>query len=180
MNKRTLHRGMLPILNELSLNSLKCSSVDQLIISIGCYVSNWDRLWSFYGHKWFRRKRFDLKIKSQQAYDEAANRIIGKDRKTLAVFGDAFWDLKPRGLSSGPVASIMNYVAAKLSTVILVDEYNTSKMCSTCCTKLVQRSSVYALFNCKSCIKTWNRDVNASLNMETIFNNYRKGGSLAS
>ena len=174
LDKRTKKSTVMTgILNELSQHSLKTPSLGAFCLSLRKgYISNWNELWGFYGHGWFGQQRFRLKIKQQQAYDKVANDVLGKQRTKVAAFGSAFWK-SGKGLPPSPVSMVRDYLARK-GTVVMINENLTSQKCSECKSlnlRMLRHPHVHGLFHCtkNGCNRTWNRDVNAALNIQNVY-----------
>jgi transposase len=59
------------------------------------------------------------------------------------------------------------------AVVVLVDEYNTSQVCSVCGLKGLKKlrlpgDELYGVLVCPNCSKVWQRDVNASRNIHYV------------
>ena len=120
----------------------------------------------------------------------------GKDTKTLVGFGDFS---QQHGLNRGhPTTPILKLKRELRNhcTVVGIDEYNTSKVCSSCnkpielYRNLIRRkkwgvleakarmSNIYSVIRCKhnECsLCCWDRDINASKNILGLLTNQYKG-----
>lgn len=178
LKKRTEAKNINPVLKKLSDNSLKTACFDTFQERLkAAWIPEWTRLWEYYGHKWFGRQRFWLHIKKQKAYDAVAKSILGPKQDKIAVFGSAFWK-SGKGLPPSPVSAVRDYLSKK-GTVIMVHEHLTSQRCSFCKTqnhRMRRHPTKHGLFHCTNgCNRTWNRDVNAALNLAAIYRSYLNG-----
>jgi transposase len=114
-----------------------------------------------------------------------------KRKKTIIAFGDGKFSTSMKGCISGTtrwIKSAMKVLADKIPSVAFteVDEYKTSKVCSSCNEKALEnvvdrrsKPKLHAVLKCETCGIVWNRDVNTAKNIYSIFihqalNNHKK------
>jgi hypothetical protein len=172
LTKKVINRNkrIKTINDELTEFTMKSCDKEILKSSIKKYGIHWNALWKHYGDAWWGRERFHSSIQKEKTLAKIANKLLGNNRKKIAVFGNAVFNSTMKGLPPAPVKAVRDYVA-RFGRVILVDEYLTSKMCSCGCKEqMVRHAKIHGIFHCKNgCRKTWNRDVNASINIDKIF-----------
>ena len=86
--------------------------------------------------------------------------------------------MKGGNIGQGPRSALRERIA-KRNPVILIDEYNTSQMCSSCGRKTCKMehngNKVHGILHCANEGKSWNRDHNACNNFENIFRSHLRG-----
>jgi hypothetical protein len=161
------------------LPSLKTSSL--LVFRTGVQkileVGHW--LLEFHAEKPFRKWAFKQVIYKKKALNLICKRLT-QGKKTLVGFGD--WSQQDGGFLKGSPKSNVKGLKQELrkhATVVKIDEHRTSKTCSCChgeVAKIKQwrmekgerkLSQCHEVVRCKneSCMKSWQRDINASRNM---------------
>ena len=98
------------------------------------YNEHFDKLWSEMLRPRWVRKEFRLYCGKQRALQVFINSLRG-DETPLVAYGAANVASGGRGERSVPVKRIKRLICLTFPTV-LVDEYNTTKMCPTCHTPL--------------------------------------------
>lgn len=102
----------------------------------------------------------------------------------IIAFGNGCWG-NIRGKLSAPTKRLRQHLlqTSKLRTanisVVMIDEYNTSKICSKCRHRMKNveerpsfhghKERIHAVVKCDYCSTVWNRDVNAARNMRYLF-----------
>jgi hypothetical protein len=143
-----------------------------------------------------RHKRITMNtyIKRKKAMAKKVQSIAGKVKKTTAIaIGNPTFNHASKPYASAPTIGIVKALR-RHHRVFLIDEYNTSKLCSKCHSQVESTTSKYngelkenyRVQICKNlpCIRTpeigspargcyWNRDVNAARNMIIKFNRKR-------
>jgi hypothetical protein len=140
--RRKLDKFVEEELSQLSHCCTKTSSSSTFETYLTTKVPMYDKLWVHYGDKKFARMSFDTYIRSSSSLDGFFLKLsktkkfdIGnKCDKPLMKFGKATWD-PGKGWTSGPTKKMI-FHARKFFRVVLVDEYNTTKMCCTCQCKM--------------------------------------------
>lgn len=147
----------------------------------------------YYEEELNRKLNWRSKTYRQKSEDKFLNNIentYGNKDDILICIGD--WSNKNtiKGLSSTMGIGLKRLVAKKYNTVLL-DEYNTSKLCCNCHkendNKVINSKSLFRLLTCKhcndgsfenlnnpslKCSKFLNRDINSCVNMQCIVKAY--------
>jgi hypothetical protein len=105
---------------------------------------------------------------------------MGSPEDIIIILGD--WSNKGiKGKSSTISKKLRKLLIDRGYEVLLIDEYNTSKLCS-CCHELTEQLKItedadplWKLVKCKSCGSIHNRDHNSTKNMRYITNSIIKG-----
>jgi hypothetical protein len=117
-----------------------------------------------------------------------------KSHHYIIAYGNATFG-NIRGKQAAPSKSIVRKLrsvcrmrSCKVS-LVMIDEYNTSKVCPRCLRKSVVnakqrpnsnshfKQSIHAVLNCQNCFTTWNRDVMAARNIAYVFDYMRQNGN---
>jgi hypothetical protein len=97
---------------------------------VAAYNANFDVLWTEKLRPRWARQKFRLYCGKRRALQKFVNSLRG-DETPLIAYGAATFASGGRGERSVPVKGIRRLIRQTYPTV-LVDEYNTSKMCLTC------------------------------------------------
>ena len=145
---------------------------------------------NFYEEKLYRKLKWRTCIYKRKSEDKLLNRIEEKFGKNLLLcYGN--WSRTKQMKYIMPTKGIgLRRLINKKYDVVLVDEYNTSKLCSHCGNELENYKNIHRLLickNCKGCIKVnksdgsesknitfMNRDMNACMNMLEICHKWIK------
>jgi len=164
----------------LSQCSLKTSSYEIFLKNLRPWLRLTNEVFEAYGTRQLRAKKFLRYKKKRQFYDTVADRLV-PDKNSLVLVGNGYMQVTMKGTSTCPTAKIIRHVAAKRRTVLVREAYTTQK-CSCCrdarcstnkvpATHIgpgVTRSGrsypryIHGLRQCPHCLRTWNRDFNAS------------------
>jgi hypothetical protein len=137
-------------------------------------VAHQHDLLKFYNLPKHRRLRLHTYMKKQKAYNTICNRILSPssdkppDFSSIVAFGAAGFSSSSCGYASAPVKGLRRELSKRCS-VVLVNEFKTSQVCSGCQEEFHKHQRFWKLRACKRCHKLWNRDVNASCNIRDIF-----------
>ena len=143
------------------------------------YVYRW--LWvvtKFYFKRRHHRYVFWLYNRRQKALDKLC-RVIAANADIVAI-GDPTFNPSSHYYTPTPTKAVVKALQDKYPRkVVLIDEYNTSKLCSDCLNQLEYTNMMVKTRNgqrkdirvqrCNNCNKYWNRDVNAARNMRALF-----------
>ena len=103
-----------------------------------------------------------------------------KKKKPVIAFGAGSFNCSSSGHRSSPLKGVEKALRS-IATVIRIDEYNTSKMCSKCNNQLID-GPVWRVKHCKNqrcSTPTCHRDINAALNILHIFLEINRNYGLA-
>lgn len=91
------------------------------------------------------------------------------------AFGAAKFAHNSRGSASSPVWTFRTELS-KVCSMVLINEYKTSQLCSSCHTSYLrpgrvkgEKRSLHGVRVCALCRTHWNRDINSALNMLFLF-----------
>ena len=130
-SRRWLERpGVKQAFEAFRATTVKTTSSDVYRAHVDAYVRNFDTLWTEKLRPRWARQKFRLYCGKRRARQEFVNSLRG-DAIPLIAYGAATFGSGGRGERSVPVKGIQRLVRQTYPTV-LVDEYNTSKMCPTC------------------------------------------------
>ncbi|CEI96835.1 hypothetical protein RMCBS344292_10985 [Rhizopus microsporus] len=140
-----------------------------------------------------RRKRRKRKSRSQEHAQTSTSNYVPKEsnhksskfeasaKVPVVVFGDGLKNkenVPMKGQLSGTSGVVQRslYQRSKQLTaaIVQINEYNTSKVCSSCKKKDLEKVKLengiefFGILVCKNCGILWNRDINASKNMAYI------------
>ena len=130
---------------------------------------------NFYFRQRHYRLRFWMYNRRQQALHKMC-RYIG-DRTDIIAIGNPEFSSVSRGYAPTPAKTTVRKLQQLFpNKVKLIDEYNTSKLCSNCYLplkftkmKMPGGGPNYRVQRCNRCSMYWNRDVNAARNMRALF-----------
>jgi hypothetical protein len=123
--------GVKQAFEELSQHTVKTANFDVYKTGhVAAYVNNFNTLWTEKLRPRWARQKFRLYCGKRRALQEFVNNLRG-DEIPLIAYGAAGIASGGRGERSVPVKGIQRLVRQTYPTV-LVDEYNTTKMCPTC------------------------------------------------
>jgi len=133
-------------------------------------------LFNYYSQVLFRKLNWNTYINTQRNEDLVINDFIkkmGSPDKTIIILGD--WSTQGiKGKESTILQRLRKIFTRRGFKVYLVDEYNTSKLCS-CCHEPTENlkvhensKSIWKLLRCNSCGAIHNRDHNACKNIKFV------------
>jgi hypothetical protein len=156
--------------------SPKTTSTEKWGLFISNYISVYEALWKEKTGKRWARARFRIYGLKKKVLDRFFNRMQGpmQANKPLILFGAAKFNPNSKNELSAPTTSLSRACSRRFK-VLMVDEFNTTKVCSNCdCglspvkTRNLKRE-IRGLRRCSSsvCSQTSykNRDLNAALNI---------------
>ena len=130
---------------------------------------------------YFKRRHCRLQFWLYNRRQKALNKLckdIGKEADIIAI-GDPVFSSVSRGYAPTPTLTIVKELQHLYpNKVHLIDEYKTSKLCSTCHLQQLEFTKMkipgsgrtnMRIQRCKNCKTYWNRDVNAARNMRALF-----------
>lgn len=126
-----------------------------------------ERLQRQLGQRKIARLRFKKYIRVEQNLHAMARAFVrGHRGKTLIFIGSTY--VAPnspiRGYVRTPLPKLLR-VLKKYADVVEVDEFRTTKLCSNCFQPNEPATSPHRYYYCTNCHKTFNRDVNAGINI---------------
>jgi transposase len=126
--------------------------------------------------------RFKCARFNKKAMAKAAKKLVGeRPRETLIGFGD--WSQRDgfvKGKKKAPIKKLRRAIRDRGATVVLIDEFRTSKCCSACKTSFVMNMKYrngegrlvksHEAVRCKNneCRYSWHRDANAARNIREV------------
>jgi len=118
---------------QLSLHSIKSSRPDDCMANLLLVRSCWDDMFAFYGSKSAAREQFSSEQKRRSLIDRFIQEIAPEHLKhdTIIVLGAAKFATSFKGTQSSPIGMLVKEIA-KVRRVVLMDEYDTTAMCSGC------------------------------------------------
>jgi transposase len=173
--------------NLAALPTLKVTDFQELKQNIATTLARSVFLLRFCADKPFRKWRFKRQVFLNKAYCAAARKILDdpnvsigrrrrRRRRTLVGYGD--WSNQDGTLRGTPKSGVKRLKRALRSygaTVVMVDEFKTSKTCSAC-HRTVEKASYkgvecHQVVRCQNpaCRTYWQRDFNAARNILTCF-----------
>ena len=161
-------------LNELSRHSLATLEPATLKASLNVHLGHLHQLHRHYGQIKWRRLAFSSRVSKSRALALLADQLLGKDRKTIVFVGDCATQTGFRKNVSAPVVELREYIA-RFGMVVLVDEWGTSSVCSSCDAHVSTSSrdgGSYKAPKCLGCGLVHQRDVNAAANVRSIVRSY--------
>lgn len=172
-------RQFKPVLETMSINSLKMSDFSVLTERVATTLELFPRLFSLYGTRNHARRRFGRVQSKQRFYDTIVDKIA-PNPKTIIAMGDAKFATCTVGLSATPIAKIVSRLSRE-RRVVMTPETCTTMRCSRCrtldvntiqaisSTKQVSKRTghgyypgIHGLRHCQQCTQSWNRDFNAA------------------
>jgi len=179
---------------KLAETSLKTSNLDVLSTHLKENLKFAPELFKFYGSNNHARERFKIIQKKQRFFNKIACEIA-PDPRTIVALGNAKFASSCKGLSSCPIAKVVDALARERQ-VVITPETNTTRKCSYCCTRnaitkqtLSKRISIsvsgkeynnpiHGLRHCMKCSQNLNRDKNAARGIFYSFKHHYKHGCL--
>jgi hypothetical protein len=175
------------------LESFDTGNLVKYLNSISTSFKTSDYLFEFNSKISIRRRKFTLYINEQKALHKICKDLVGENtKKNKVIVGIGDWSRTDgvRGRHKAPIKKFKT-ILRTYSTVVEIDEYNTSKMCNKCGSKCdkcrtktrttnktkkeetVERIRtkkcflVHSVLQCSNimCSKIWNRDTNGSINI---------------
>jgi hypothetical protein len=167
------------------LPTLKVLTLDQLKTNTATTLANSEFLFNFCAEKPFRKWRFTRQRFLNKAYYQAASKILRdrnqpgrRLRRALVGYGDySNADGAIRGTPKSGVKRLKRALRSYGATVVMVDEYKTSKTCSSCHHTVekvfYQGVECHQVVRCQNtdspCRIYWQRDFNAARNIHNCF-----------
>jgi len=212
VNRGKCKNGVKDAETEISTHSLKTTNYKQCAKNIGVHLKHAKTLLGYYGSRNHARKRFEIRQSRDRFYSTIVNEIAPDPKTVIALGcmvapvhagGDAKFAATHSGLSSCPIAKVVDSLARN-RRVVITPEYNTTKRCSYCRTPLAVTKpaksnrtktsvsgtqyripihgpawtapSMQGLRHCTKCSQCVNRDKNAARGIFYAFlNNYKHG-----
>jgi hypothetical protein len=173
------NRKIEDILTKMSITSVKTTSEGNWNTFIKTYTKYYNKLWNHYTQNKWNRQRFGVYIKKNKCLDTFfASMRQNNEPKPIIAYGAAKFNPSNKNELSAPT-TFLSKKCSKFYQIKMIDEYNTTKMCSNCGSKL---ESTFRMINGKclevrglkwcsstTCSKFVNRDHNAALNILKCF-----------
>ena len=131
----------------------------------------------FFKDLWLQKQKMRKYAKGQKARETVTAKICGTKNKVkqkenvVIALGDADLRGNMRGRTPVPSIAWVKHLM-RSTTVVLVNEFRTSLLCSHCHSAMFQLKSCFGLKRCinSDCNRDfWNRDVNAAINILDLF-----------
>jgi hypothetical protein len=156
----------------------KTHSVQRCLASYECQNSLWPQIKNAFFDEslWYSKQRMRKFCKRQSAMEEVVSRITGtrdkqKQRQVVVAYGDGDKNGTLRGTSPMMSSALFNKVRQS-ARVVVINEHNTSKLCSCCHQAMKQFRNQFRMKHCTNsdCIRNvWDRDINAAINILNLF-----------
>jgi hypothetical protein len=172
-----------PINDQLSQTTAKTPSIDQLIEYVQIQNQHREQLWAHRTQKKYARNRMDVYIHKNKCLDRFFSSLWqGNQSPPIIAYGNAKFASTGPGEKAVPTTGVAKKCQQYYKTVG-IDEHLTTKMCHECGEKLTvlyhdehkeikmtkgsSGKKIRGLRWCgsTSCLKLWNRDQNAALNI---------------
>ena len=194
--KRRQNSAVVLAEQDMSVNSLKTASRTKYVASLRVHLSHWLVLRAFYCTTSSLHRQFNIQMRKQKVLNEIVKKIApGKD--DIVALGDAAFPSTFKGTQASAMG-IIRRLLEKKRRVVRINEFRTSKRCS-CCKLVKEPPDKYSddpesyhgaymtqplgqkicgngrryrirgLMQCRNCGVTWNRDVNAAINIGMVF-----------
>ena len=152
-----------------SLPSRNCSTLEGFRAYLSALRPSLPRILAFYGSPKWRNAAFRCYYLRQKLLHDVCHQFRKTGKQTVVFFGAARFNLSSRGHpSTTPLALIRRELSRFPGvTVIPIDEFRTSQICSKCMTRMGGPSPFgsWRLKACPHCRTVWDRDVNAARNI---------------
>lgn len=162
----------------VSVPTCKTVDLEKIFESYRFQVSMWPQLQQafFDDKKWYQKQKMRKFCKEKSAMEDVVARICGTrnkeaQKRVIVAYGDGDNNGTMRGTAPIMSTKLFNKVS-ECATVVLVNEFNTSKLCSCCHEAMEQYNKQFRMKRCHNneCIRNvWDRDVNASINIKDLF-----------
>ena len=141
-------------------------------------------MWEYYSHPRYANLKFKMHVKKQNTYNKLGKYIkqwAEKDDKSnspkpiVLAYGKAKFQTSFRGQISGPRTEMIKKLS-HVFPVVLINEFRSTKLCSTCHKELVedkkapvpkqeQKHKRVSIYRCTTCKSYRHRDRNAARNI---------------
>lgn len=171
-NKEISHE--LTIMSKVSIKTVKSENWQKFLTK---YIKKYDILWEHYTQNKWSRLKFDSYINKNKCLDTFFASFNTNKEKPIIAYGAAKFNPNNKNELSAPT-TFLSKKCNKFYTTIMIDEYNTTKMCCGCGNELTKiRKDVNGKFLeirglrwCSTkCRKFVNRDKNAAVNILNCF-----------
>ena len=183
-------KDSIELLKDMCKWSLKVSSVEEYLENLRNQFKNNGELIKEYSRKYYRKLGFTSRIKKTKAFYKLGERIEGRYERTVIGWGDGGTNQKGLKGNHIPNKEFKRHLLSTRSsiTTVVCDEYCTTKKCSECGSDTIKVKhwreirdqdknvslklvETYGLRRCNNneCRITWDRDVNACINILKIF-----------
>jgi hypothetical protein len=160
--------------------SAKVADLEPYKSRVRFVLKNLPSVFAFYSANRFKRLRWSVYMKRQKTYHELIREVTNGDKNTIVAYGDSSFSSSSKGTAPTPTTTLRRKLGQN-AIVVDVDEYNTSKLCSSCHQAMEgmrvksdadgSLKTLYTVRRCQTvthCI-LWNRDVNAAINILNLY-----------
>jgi hypothetical protein len=172
MNKRT--STLCPEI--LNTPTAKTHDTEELLVSYRYQVGMIPNVLASYfgGDKWFQKQKMKQFVKKKKAIETAVSKITGttnKESQSKIVIAHGDGDMQ--GTMRGVPPTMTKSLTRKLcrdTTLVFINEFKTSAKCSCCFSEMDETCFRVKRCSNSDCIRsTWNRDINAAINILNAF-----------
>lgn len=126
---------------------------------------------ALYLKKAVTRLRFDKYIRTTATIAKYVKSLLGGNKMTAVFLGNAKFAANApiKGYRRSPGSLLQNTLQNHpRCKVFMTDEYKTTKTSNCCHKEAFISASPHRYIRCETCKKTWNRDINAAINIFTV------------
>ena len=163
---------------KMNTPTTKTCDIDKLVSSYRFQCGILPNIMTAYfgGDKWYQKQKMRQFVKKKQAIENVVSSITGTRNKeaqmhVVVAHGDGDFQGTMRGVPPVLTKSLTKKLCQD-TMLVFVNEYLTSQKCSCCLSSMKQEKNSFRVKHCSNsdCIRTtWNRDINASINILSSF-----------
>jgi len=169
--RRRKLRNMTKEAKEFNLQSVDFSSKNEDFIEFTKFqLKYFIKMQKLYARRQVAKLKWEKTMQVRSAVDKLADDIINSknhEGKTLIAFGNGQTGPCIKGYTRVPQKGLLEALKRKKDkcTVVMVDEFRTTKLCSKCFKVCITSKSPHRFEVCPHCKLTWNRDINGANNI---------------